>query len=91
MEYKTKAVVMDEAAVDRGLTRIAHEILEKSSLAEYRRERYASFDDGQGQAFAEGRLSLEDLREHAAKKGEPRQLRGKQEWVENLINDFMFG
>ena len=73
----------------RGLL-IAHEILEKSSLSEFRRERYASFDNGQGQAFAKGRLTLEDLREHAAKQGEPRQQSGRQEWVENVINDFIF-
>lgn len=73
----------------RGLL-IAHEILEKSSLADTRRERYASFDHGQGQAFAKGRLSLEDLRDHAAKQGEPRKQSGRQEWAENVINDFMF-
>lgn len=73
----------------RGLL-IAHEILEKSSLADSRRKRYASFDNGQGQAFAKGRLSLKDLREHAAKQGEPRKLSGRQEWVENVINDFIF-
>jgi xylose isomerase len=73
----------------RGLL-IAHEILEKSSLADYRHERYASFDNGQGEAFAEGRLSLEDLREYAAKRGELRKQSGRQEWVENVINDFIF-
>ncbi len=73
----------------RGLL-IAHEILEKSSLADTRRERYASFDHGQGQAFAKGRLSLEDLRDHAEKQGEPHKRSGRQEWTENVINDFMF-
>jgi xylose isomerase len=73
----------------RGLL-IAHEILEKSSLADYRRERYSSFDSGPGQAFAEGRLSLEDLREHASNHGEPRMKSGRQEWVENIMNDFIF-
>ncbi len=73
----------------RGLL-IAHEIHEKSALGSSRRERYASFDGGDGQAFAEGRLTLEDLRDHAAKQGEPRQISGRQEWVENVINDFMF-
>ena len=73
----------------RGLL-IAHEIHEKSALGSSRRERYASFDGGEGQAFAEGRLTLEDLRDHAAKQGEPRQISGRQEWVENVINDFMF-
>lgn len=73
----------------RGLL-IAHEIFEKSSLADCRRERYASFDNGPGQAFAIGRLSLVDLLEHAAKQGEARKQSGRQEWVENVINDFIF-
>ena len=34
MEYRTKAVVMDETAVERALTRIAHEILEANKGAE---------------------------------------------------------
>jgi xylose isomerase len=73
----------------RGLL-IAHEILENSSLAESRRERYASFDKGSGEAFSKGQMSLEDLRDHAAKQGEPRQLSGRQEWFENVMNDFIF-
>ena len=73
----------------RGLL-IAHEILENSSLVDSRRERYASFDSGQGQAFAKGLLSLSDLREYAAKQGEPRKQSGRQEWVENVMNDFIF-
>jgi len=73
----------------RGLL-IAHEILEQSSLVEARRERYASFDSGQGKAFTKGKLSLEDLREYALKQGEPRQQSGRQEWVENVMNDFIF-
>ena len=73
----------------RGLL-IAHEILENSSLVDSRRERYASFDSGQGQAFAKGLLSLSDLREYASTQGEPRKQSGRQEWVENVMNDFIF-
>ena len=73
----------------RGLL-VAQDILENSPLPEFRRQRYASFDDGPGLAFESGKLSLADLREHAAKSGEPAQISGKQEWVENLINDYTF-
>jgi xylose isomerase len=73
----------------RGLL-IAHEILEKSPLVAFRRKRYASFDKGHGRAFAAGELTLEDLRSHAARNGEPKQISGKQEWVENIINDYIF-
>lgn len=34
MEYRTKAVVMDREAIDRALTRIAHEILEANKGAD---------------------------------------------------------
>lgn len=72
----------------RGLV-IAHAILEKSPLVENRRRRYASFDGGRGKEFVDGRLTLEDLRDLAAGNGEPEQLSGKQEWIENVINDYM--
>jgi xylose isomerase len=72
----------------RGLL-IAHDILQNSPLPEFRRQRYASFDNGPGAAFESGKLSLTDLRDHAAKSGEPAQISGKQEWVENLINDYI--
>ena len=73
----------------RGLL-IAHDILENSPLPEFRRQRYASFDNGPGSAFESGKLSLTDLRDHAEKSGEPAQISGRQEWVENLFNDYIF-
>ncbi len=69
---------------------IAEEILQKSDYAKLRKDRYASFDSGQGKAFEEGRLSLEDLRDFAASNGEPRPLSGKQEYLENLVNRYIF-
>lgn len=72
----------------RGLI-IADDILRNSSLLEFRQRRYASFDSGNGKAFEAGGLTLADLRDFAAKTGEPGKISGKQEWVENLINDFM--
>jgi xylose isomerase len=68
---------------------IAHDILENSPLGEFRRNRNASFDDGPGLAFASGNITLGDLRD-ASRTGEPAQISGRQEWVENVINDSMF-
>lgn len=73
----------------RGLI-VAHNIIDKSGLVEYRAKRYASFDSGKGRDFESGKLSLGDLRDHAAEKGEPEQISGEQEWVENVINDYLF-
>ncbi|MFB9896691.1 xylose isomerase [[Hallella] seregens] len=60
-------------------------ILDESELPQMLRDRYASFDEGQGKAFEEGRLSLEDLVDYAKQNGEPRQISGKQELYETIV------
>ncbi|HUR65417.1 MAG TPA: xylose isomerase [Chitinophagaceae bacterium] len=67
----------------------ADNILQRSDYKKTRTERYASFDTGKGKEFEEGRLSLEDLREHAIKNGEPEIKSGKQEYFENIINRYI--
>jgi xylose isomerase len=66
---------------------IADDLLSNSPLTADRQARYASFDAGKGKAFESGELSLADLRDHAAAIGEPDTVSGKQERIENLIND----
>lgn len=68
---------------------IADDVLQKSDYSKIRKERYASFDSGNGKAFEEGKLSLEALRDLAASGGEPAIVSGKQEYLENLINRFI--
>lgn len=68
---------------------IADNILQKSPYKKFRKERYASFDSGKGKDFETGKLSLEDLRTFAIANGEPKQTSGKQEWLENLINQYI--
>jgi xylose isomerase len=75
-------------AFARGML-IASDILEKSDYLERRKNRYASFDSGKGKSFEEGKLTLEDLRNYAFEVGEPKQISGKQEYFENLINRFI--
>lgn len=75
-------------AFARGLL-IAADIMEKSDYLERRKTRYASYDAGKGKAFEEGKLTLEDLRNHAFETGEPAQISGKQEYFENLVNRFI--
>jgi xylose isomerase len=64
-------------------------ILEKSDYKKMKAARYASFDSGDGKAFESGKLTLEDLRNIAAKNGEPKQISGKQELYESLVNDYI--
>ncbi len=68
---------------------ISNDILEKSDYRKFRKERYASFDSGDGKSFEQGKLSLEKLRELAIKNGEPKQISGKQELYEAIINHYI--
>ncbi|MEJ2128499.1 MAG: xylose isomerase [Woeseiaceae bacterium] len=76
-------------AFARGLL-VADKVLADPRMQELRSGRYASFDSGNGARFEKGELSLGDLRDLAAEGGEPLKISGKQELVENLINDHMF-
>ncbi len=68
---------------------VAHDLLENSDYRKLRDKRYASFDEGQGAAFENGKLSLEDMRNLAIKMGEPGQISGKQELYEAIINQYI--
>jgi xylose isomerase len=68
---------------------IAQAILDDGEYNKIRKDRYASFDSGKGKQFSQGKLELEALRNLAHKNGEPKQLSGKQEYMENLISKFI--
>lgn len=67
----------------------ADAILQQSDYKKFREERYASFDNGKGAEFRQGKLSLEDLRDYAIQNGEPKVRSGRQEWLENIINQYI--
>lgn len=68
---------------------VADNILNKSDYKKLRSDRYASYDGGEGKAFEEGKLSLEELRDFAIANGEPVTISGKQEYFENIVNRFI--
>ncbi|MEM1214706.1 MAG: xylose isomerase [Bacteroidota bacterium] len=67
----------------------ADAILNESQYLHLRKERYASFDGGNGQAFEQGKLQLTDLANIAQKQAAPEQRSGRQELFENIINRFI--
>ncbi len=75
-------------AFARGL-KIAHAILEDGRLEAFKRQRYASFDSGIGAKIEAGEVGLEELEAHALQNGEPKLQSGRQEMLENLINEFL--
>ncbi|WP_126943287.1 xylose isomerase [Xanthomonas sp. BRIP62409] len=74
-------------AFARGLE-VANALLTSSPLEQWRAERYASFDSGAGAEFANGSSTLVDLAQYAAGNA-PKQLSGRQEAYENLINQYL--
>lgn len=68
---------------------VAADILEKSPYKKMVSDRYASYDAGKGKEFEEGKLSLEDVYAYAKSKGEPKQLSGKQELYEAILNMYI--
>ena len=76
-------------AFARGLV-FADRMLNDKQLTDLKHGRYHSFGSGPGAEFAAGELSLVDLRDHAERNGEPESQSGRQELVENRMNDHMF-
>jgi len=67
----------------------AQRILDESEYLALRKERYSSFDSGDGKVFADGMTSLEELYRYAEDKQDVKQKSGKQELFENLINQYI--
>jgi xylose isomerase len=61
-------------------------LLNESPYCKMLSDRYASFDSGKGKEFEEGKLTLEDVVAYAKQNGEPKQVSGKQELYEAIVN-----
>ena len=61
-------------------------IIVESPYCQMVKDRYASFDAGMGKDFEDGKLSLEQVYEYGKSIGEPKQISGKQELYEAIIN-----
>ncbi|HRQ90594.1 MAG TPA: xylose isomerase, partial [Bacteroidia bacterium] len=75
-------------AFARGL-KIAHNIIEDGRLAEFVDRRYSTFDEGIGARVESGQCSFEELAAYAEANGEPLLASGRQEMLENLVNEFL--
>ncbi len=76
-------------AFARGL-KIAAAIRKDGRLAEFVKNRYASWDSGIGAKIESGKASFRDLEAYMLKKGDAdANTSGRQEFLENLINEFI--
>jgi len=67
----------------------ASAILEESPYKQMVSDRYASYDSGMGKQFEEGKLTFEDVYAYAKANGEPKQISGKQELYEAIVNMYI--
>lgn len=75
-------------AFARGL-KIAAAIRADGRLENFVKDRYASFDSGIGAKVEAGQTSLKELEEYALSNPEPKLASGRQEMLENLVNEFI--
>lgn len=73
----------------RGLEK-AFEIIEDGRIPAMVKERYSSFESGNGKKFADGQLTLEELAALADPYGKVVAKSGKQELYENIVNEILF-
>ncbi len=67
----------------------ADQILSSSSYQKLREQRYASFDTRQGLDFEHGKLSMKELYKIALSQDKIQPTSGKQEFFENIINQYL--
>ncbi len=75
-------------AFARGL-KVAHAIIEDGRLDAFVKQRYSTFDSGIGAKIERGEVGLAELEAHVMQNGEPFLASGRQEFLENLVNEFI--
>ncbi len=72
----------------RGLKNAAR-IIEDKGLEEMARARYAGWDTGIGAEIESGSVGFDKLEAYTLEHGEPEVQSGKQELMENILNEYI--
>ncbi|MEJ6719328.1 MAG: xylose isomerase [Akkermansiaceae bacterium] len=75
-------------AFARGL-KIAAKIIKDGRFDEFVKNRYSSYDSGVGSEIESGKANFDSLHEHALAITPPQLSSGRQERLENLLNDYL--
>lgn len=75
-------------AFARGL-KIAHAMIEDGRVDDFVKARYSTFDSGIGAQIEKGAVGFAELEAFTLKNGEPALGSGRQEMLENLVNEFI--
>lgn len=69
----------------------AAKMIEDQQLQKVVDQRYAGWDSEFGQQILQGKLSLADLAQQVESKGmDPKPVSGQQEYLENLVNSYIY-
>ncbi len=69
----------------------AARIIADGALSQPLAQRYASYDSGLGAKIEAGQVGLAELEAYALANGEPQPRSGRQEWLENILNQYLVG
>ena len=70
--------------------RIAFKMIEDGRLEKFVEERYASYNHGIGKKIIEGKTNFEELADYAENLSSIEVASGRQEYLEEIINNLMF-
>jgi xylose isomerase len=72
----------------RGL-KIAAKIIEDGAIENIVKQRYSGWDSGIGAEIESGKVGYAELEAYTLKNGEPTLQSGRQELVENVLNEYI--
>lgn len=72
----------------RGL-RIAGKMIKDGKMGKILKSRYAGWDKGIGKTIERGKVTFSQLEQYTIKNGEPKLQSGRQEFLENLLNEYI--
>lgn len=75
-------------AFARGL-RIAAKLIEDKALEQFVADRYAGWDSPLGKDIESGKLGFSELEQYTLAHGEPQPKSGRQELIENVLNQYI--
>ncbi len=71
--------------------KMAYKLIEDGRIDQFVKDRYSSFQSGIGSMILSGKASIAQLEEYALAKGDVVAKSGRQEYLESVINDILFG
>jgi len=72
---------------------VANRIIQDGKIPSFVKKRYSSFSSGDGAKFSKGQMTLDQLAAIGSKAGYGKTgfTSGKQEYMENVLNQYLFG